>query len=116
MSACPSGAIKGDGTIDASRCLSYLTIEYRGDLPANTPAGNRIYGCDTCQQVCPHNRHAQPTEIADFAPSDQFLALDKQRLAALTPESFNTLFRHSAVKRTKLCGLLRNLTLISDKK
>ena len=116
MRACPSGAIKGDGTTDASRCPSYLTIEYRGDLPADTPAGNRIYGCDTCQQVCPHNRHAQPTEIADFAPSDQFLALDKQRLAALTPESFNILFRHSAVKRTKLCGLLRNLTLISDKK
>ncbi|MFG6382329.1 MAG: tRNA epoxyqueuosine(34) reductase QueG [Muribaculum sp.] len=116
MRACPSGAIKGDGTIDASRCLSYLTIEYRGDLPADTPAGNRIYGCDACQQACPHNRHAQPTDIADFAPSDRFLALDEERLSALTPESFNSLFRHSAIKRTKLSGLLRNLQLLRANK
>ncbi len=116
MRACPAGAIKGDGTIDASRCLSYLTIEYRGDLPDDTPAGNRIYGCDACQLVCPHNRHAQPTDIADFAPSERFLTLDEERIAALTPESFNAIFRHSAVKRTKLSGLLRNLRLLRSRK
>ena len=111
--ACPAGAIKGDGTIDASRCLSYLTIEYRGELPDSVDLGNRIYGCDTCQRVCPHNRKSRPTEIEDFTPSPEFLALDRDEIANLTPERFNTLFRHSAIKRTKLSGLLRNLNRLS---
>lgn len=111
--ACPAGAIKGDGTIDASRCLSYLTIEYRGELPDSVDLGNRIYGCDTCQRVCPHNRKSRPTEIEDFTPSPEFLALDRDEIANLTPERFNALFRHSAIKRTKLSGLLRNLNRLS---
>ena len=110
--ACPAGAIKGDGTIDAKRCLSYLTIEYRGELPDDSKLDNRIYGCDVCQRVCPHNRDAKPTKIAEFTPSPEFLSLDRESLASLTPERFSTIFRHSAVKRTKLSGLLRNLNFL----
>jgi epoxyqueuosine reductase len=109
VKACPAGAITGDGTIDASRCLSYLTIEYRGELPADINLGNKIYGCDVCQKVCPHNRNAEPTDIPEFMPREEFLNLDADRLQTLTPEKFSEIFRHSAVKRTKLAGLLRNL-------
>lgn len=110
---CPGGAILPDGTVDARRCLSYLTIEYRGDtLPAGVSPGNRVYGCDVCQQVCPHNRCAMPTEIPEFAPSGEFLALDGPAIENMSPEKFSALFRHSAVKRTKLKGLIRNYDFI----
>lgn len=101
-------------TVDARRCLSYLTIEHRGPLPEGAPhPGRRIYGCDTCQTVCPFNRHSQPTAIPEFAPSPALLSITDADIAALTPEAFSTLFRHSAIKRAKLAGLLRNLAAIS---
>lgn len=106
---CPAGALCGDGSMDARRCLSYLTIEYRGELPENTPLGNRLYGCDTCQIVCPHNRDAQPTDIAEFMPSDELLKLDAEAVEQMTQEEFSRIFRHSAIKRVKLAGLQRNL-------
>lgn len=107
--SCPGKAIR-NGEIDARGCLSYLTIEYRGEaLPDGTRLGNHLYGCDVCQQVCPHNRGCKPTEIPEFMPSDEFLAIDRATLDSFTPEKFNALFRHSAVKRTKLKGLMRNL-------
>lgn len=110
INACPTKAIDVSRSIDASRCLSYLTIEYRGEqLPNDISLGNRIYGCDTCQTVCPHNRDAKPTTIQEFHPSSHFLALDKYAIAAMTQEEFNLIFRHSAIKRAKLSGLLRNL-------
>lgn len=107
--SCPGRAING-GKIDARRCISYLTIEYRGDtLPDSTDLGGRVYGCDLCQQVCPHNRGCTATDIDEFLPTEEFLALDRKELESLTPEKFNALFRHSAVKRTKLKGLMRNI-------
>ncbi len=108
VSRCPAGAISRDGVVDASKCLSYLTIEYKGDFPEDTPLGNRIYGCDECQKACPHNRTAIPTDIEEFHPSEAFLSLDRNSIAALDTDGFNSVFRHSAVKRTKLAGLLRN--------
>ncbi len=106
---CPAGALCGDGSMDARRCLSYLTIEYRGELPDDTPLGNRLYGCDTCQAVCPHNKGAKPTDIKEFMPSDELLKLDADAVAQMTQEEFSRIFRHSAIKRTKLTGLQRNL-------
>lgn len=106
---CPGKALNG-GRIDARRCISYLTIEYRGDaLPEDVCVGDRVYGCDLCQQVCPYNREAVSTAIEEFAPTEEFLSLDRDAITGLTPEKFNALFRHSAVKRTKLKGLMRNL-------
>lgn len=113
---CPAGAIGNDGTVDASKCLSYLTIEHRGELPDGIDLGNRVFGCDECQKACPHNRRAEPSGIEEFRPSELFLSLDMDKLKNLDKESFNAIFRHSAVKRTKLSGLLRNVgRLTSDK-
>lgn len=106
---CPAGAISPNGYVDASKCLSYLTIEYRGELPDGLNLGNRVYGCDECQRVCPHNRAAKPTAITDFTPSVELLSLDAQSIVQMTPQQFSTIFRHSAIKRTRLAGLQRNL-------
>lgn len=109
VKVCPAGAISPNGFVDASKCLSYLTIEYRGELTEGLNLGNRVYGCDECQRVCPHNRAAKPTTIADFAPSAELLSLDAQSIAQMTPQQFSAIFRHSAIKRTRLAGLQRNL-------
>lgn len=109
LRACPGRAIKGDGTIDCRRCLSYLTIEHRGELPEGLQLGGRLYGCDTCQDVCPHNLRALPTRVAELAMRPAYATLTHESIAALTPEEYATLFRHSAIKRAKLAGLLRNL-------
>lgn len=109
--ACPAGALTGDGAVDARRCLSCLTIEHRGELPqwVGGVLGNRVFGCDDCQKCCPHNRHAQPTTIAELQPTDDFLALTRQRIAQMDQAEFSRLFSHSAVRRAKLAGLQRNL-------
>lgn len=114
VKACPANAIRPDGTIDASKCLSYLTIEHRDELPEGTVLGNHVYGCDECQKVCPHNKNARPTDIDEFYPSNEFLALDRETLNSLNQTGFNALFRHSAVRRTKLSGILRNIKHLSD--
>ncbi len=107
--ACPAGAIDACGSVDARRCLSYLTIEYRGDFPEGTNLGNRLYGCDVCQTVCPHNANARPTAIADFDATEAVLSLDGSAIEQMTQEEFSLIFRHSAIKRTRLAGLQRNL-------
>lgn len=109
--ACPAGALRDDGAVDARRCLSCLTIEHRGDLPqwVSGVLGNRVFGCDECQKCCPHNRHARPTTIAELQPTDDFLSLTRERIAQMDQVEFSRLFSHSAVKRAKLAGLQRNL-------
>lgn len=111
--ACPGTAINTDSTLDARRCLSYLTIEHRGELPPDAPRpGRRLYGCDTCQTVCPFNRDAIPTTIPEFAPRQELLTLSPDDVASMTQEQFSTLFAGSAIKRAKLAGLKRNLDAI----
>ena len=114
LQACPTGALKQENDricFDARRCLSYLTIENRGDIPTDAAQamGNCIYGCDRCQQACPHNRNAQPTEVEEFRPSAEFMAMQPADWAQLTPEQYRRLFRGSAVKRAKFDGLSRNI-------
>lgn len=107
---CPTKAISDNGAVDARKCLSCLTIEYRGEeLPEGLYMGNRVYGCDTCQKCCPHNRNAQPTKIEEFMPSPEFLALDYDAIDNMTIEQYREIFRGSAVKRVKLPQLKRNL-------
>jgi len=114
VDACPGACLSADGRgVDARRCLSYLTIEYRGELPGPLPT---LYGCDVCQRVCPFNAAVTPTPIAAFHPSEALAALTAEQIAAMTPAEFSSLFRHSAIKRTKLSGLQRNLAALAQGK
>lgn len=115
VKACPGHALPGDyGAVDASRCISCFTIEHRGALPANAARclGRRVYGCDECQHACPYNRNATPTHVVEFTPSAEFLSLSADSLARMTEDDFRRVFRHSAVRRTKLTGLSRNFDAI----
>ena len=121
LDACPTGALMGrDGSgapvMDATRCISYLTIELRGAIPMELRPliGNRVYGCDICQEVCPWNdRFAEPTGEPAYSARDgldgpELIEL-AERLLGADEESFRELFRKSPIKRAKRAGLLRNV-------
>lgn len=109
--ACPTKALEHPYNLDASKCLSYLTIENKGDIPAEymPKLGNKIYGCDECQKACPWNRFATPGTVPELQPSESFLRMTKERWNRLTEEEYRTLFKGSAVKRAKYEGLSRNI-------
>lgn len=110
LEACPAGALS-DKEFDARKCLSYLTIEYRGELPENCGKmmQNCFYGCDRCQEVCPHNRFATPNRIAELQPSENLATMDTGQWYTLTQEKYNRLFAHSAVERCGYGQLVRNI-------
>lgn len=109
VKACPGRALDGCGGMDARRCLSYLTIEHRGALPDELSlAGKRIYGCDICRDVCPHNPSRLPEALPEFAPRSSILSLDIEGIRHMEQTEFSAIFTHSAVKRAKLAGLKRN--------
>lgn len=111
VAACPGGALLPDGTFDARRCISYLTIEHRGGLPENVDLGGRVYGCDECQNVCPHNHTSTAASVAalpEFEPRQALMELTRDAIASMTQTQFSKIFSHSAVKRAKLAGLHRN--------
>lgn len=116
VKACPAGALTGDGTVDARRCLSYLTIEHRGEFPDGTDLHGCLYGCDTCARVCPHNAEPEVTTLPEFTPRPGVVGLTAERAAALTQEEFSALFTHSAVKRAKLAGMRRNALALLRRK
>ncbi len=113
VEACPTQCILSDRALDASRCISYLTIELRGDLPAGLRdlVGDWVFGCDVCQQVCPWNRFAHSTGEPAFAP--RHTTLDLRELAGMDEETFQARFAHSAIRRAKLKGLARNAALVA---
>jgi epoxyqueuosine reductase len=115
IDACPTDALVEPYVMDARRCISYLTIELRGSIPLEfrEAIGDNVYGCDICQDVCPHNRKAPATSLPDFqprvTPSGESLFQPKlEWLASLTEEEFREAFRGSAMKRAKWRGLVRN--------
>lgn len=118
LDACPTGALQqaadGSTSLDARRCLSYLTIESRSPIPegAKTAMGSCIYGCDRCQQACPHNVFARPTTVSDFEPRAEFLSMQTADWRQLSREQYQGLFRGSAVKRAKFEGLSRNIAAV----
>lgn len=112
VKACPGQALDGKGSINCSRCLSYLTIEHRGELPAWVALPGRIYGCDICQDVCPHNRHAADA-LPEFRPRPSIQDLTRKAICDMTQARFSSVFTHSAVKRAKLAGLQRNAKKIN---
>jgi len=115
IDACPTDALVEPYVMDARRCISYLTIELRGSIPLEfrEAIGNNVYGCDICQDVCPHNRKAPATALSDFQPrqiqsGESLFQPHLEWLAGLTEEEFREAFRGSAMKRAKWRGLVRN--------
>ena len=124
LDACPTQAFPEPYVLDASKCISYLTIELRGPIPEELrPAmGRAVIGCDICQDVCPWNRKSPVTQLAAFQPrrilrdgesgkgerKESLFAPELEKLAALTQEKFSAIFRGSAVKRAKWRGIVRN--------
>ena len=99
--------------MDASLCISYLTIEKRGPIPEplRSQMGRQVFGCDICQDVCPWNRRAPLSADAELAVRPELVNPALAWLAELDAESFRTWFRQSPVQRTKLSGLLRNVAI-----
>ena len=115
LEACPTGALEAPFHIDARKCISYLTIEYKGSLDNLDPKtfNGWMYGCDICQDVCPYNRFSLPNMEPEFQPSEKLLSMRESYWKNLTETEFNALFKHSAVQRAGFEGLKRNIDFIS---
>jgi len=111
IDACPTSALVAPRILDARKCISYLTIESKNEVPEEFKGkmAGRIFGCDICQDVCPWNRFARPNSEPQFQPPPTLLQMRKKEWAELTEETFENLFAKSAVKRTKYAGLMRNI-------
>lgn len=115
LDACPTGALEAPFHIDARKCISYLTIEYKGSLAGIDPKtfNGWMYGCDICQDVCPYNRFALPNKEPEFQPSERLIAMHDEDWKSLSKEDFDALFKHSAVQRAGYEGLKRNIDFLS---
>ena len=117
LDACPTDAIPVPYVVDASRCISYFTIELKNEIPAEFKNSfhDWIFGCDICQDVCPWNRFSAPHKEAKFVPGKELGEMRQGDWLELTHDIFNQLFKGSAVKRTKYEGLKRNIAFVSGK-
>jgi epoxyqueuosine reductase len=113
LEACPTHCIHPNRTLDASRCISYLTIENKGEIPPDLQAavGDWVFGCDVCQQVCPWNRFADPSGDPALSPRPEQARPELRPALALTPEAFNQKFRGTPIQRAKRSGYLRNVAV-----
>lgn len=114
IDACPTDAILSPFVIDAKKCISYLTIELKDEIPDSfsEKMENWMFGCDICQDVCPWNRFSVPHSEPQFEPNEQLLRMKKEEWLDITEEVFSGIFKHSAVKRTKFKGLIRNIDFL----
>jgi epoxyqueuosine reductase len=114
IDACPTEAILSPFIIDAKKCISYLTIELKDEIPNqfNDKMDNWMFGCDICQDVCPWNRFSVPHSEPAFQPNENLLQMKKADWLDITEEVFQTIFKNSAVKRTKFKGLTRNIDFL----
>jgi epoxyqueuosine reductase len=116
IDACPTEAIVGPYIVDGSRCISYLTIELKNEIPQEFKGkmDDWMFGCDICQDVCPWNKfsvlHSEPA----FTPHPELLTLNNKDLQEITEDIFQKVFKNSAVKRTKFSGLKRNINFLKD--
>ncbi len=114
IDACPTDAIVADRVVDGSKCISYFTIELKNEIP-NSVKGkfeDWMFGCDICQDVCPWNRFSKPHNEPLFNPHPEMLDMNKKDWEEITAEVFQKIFQKSAVKRTKLSGLERNIQFL----
>lgn len=116
IDACPTDAIVEPYKVDGSKCISYFTIELKDELPNSykNQFEDWMFGCDICQDVCPWNRFSKPHNEPLFNPHPELLEKDRKGWEELTRETFNEIFRKSAVKRTKFQGLKRNIDFLKD--
>lgn len=114
IDACPTGAIIADKVIDAQKCISYLTIELKENIPVEFKGKlqNRIFGCDICQDVCPHNRKSQAHAHEELKPIQGLLAMREMDWLSLDKAAFNKMFKHSPLKRTGYKKIINNIKLI----
>ena len=116
MDACPTDAIPQPFVVDGSKCISYFTIELKEEIPAEVKGKfeNWVFGCDICQDVCPWNRFSKPHSESRFNPHSDLEKMSQSDWKEITEDVFEKLFRNSAVKRTKLSGLKRNIQFLKD--
>ena len=116
IDACPTEALIQPYQIDGSKCISYLTIELKDQIPTEFQGkmDQWAFGCDVCQTVCPWNRFATPHQETAFEPEPELLSLTKKDWEEMTEEVFEVLFKNSAIKRTKYKGLQRNIKFLSS--
>lgn len=115
LDACPTGALVAPGVVDGSRCISYYTIELKELLIPENMQGqfdNWMFGCDTCQDVCPWNRFSKPNQTVEFTPIPEILNFSTKDWEELTEEEFRRIFKHSPMKRSKYAGIRRNLNFL----
>jgi len=115
IDACPTDAISAEGyLLDSNKCISYLTIERKDDLPEEykDSMSNWMFGCDICQEVCPWNRFSTPHQEPKLEAKEELLNRSKKDWEEITEEVFDKLFEGSAVKRTKFKGLKRNIDFL----
>ncbi len=110
LAACPTGAIVEPYVVDSRLCISYLTIELRGFIPRELRPliGNRIYGCDDCQDVCPWNRFAVKSDVPELLPKEPLASMDLAGILRMSREEFLEATRNSAIRRARYAGFLRN--------
>ena len=116
IDACPTNAIVEPYKVDGSKCISYFTIELKDELPNSfkNTLDDWMFGCDVCQDVCPWNRFSKSHSEPLFDPHPDLLKFDKKDWQEITKETFNEIFRKSAVKRTKFEGLKRNINFLDS--
>ncbi len=114
LTNCPTKAIIRPKVVDARKCISYFTIEYKGVLPENIRNAfhNRIFGCDICQDVCPWNRKIPEHKTNEFNLKKELFEMKRDDWNILDEENYNSLFEGSAVKRAKYSGLKRNISFV----
>lgn len=113
IDACPTQAILEPMVIDSRKCISYITIELKESIPQELSKhmGNWMYGCDVCQDVCPWNSKAPSFQEEHFKPRKELLEMSREAWKSLDYETYQKLFKKSAVKRTKYTGLVRNISI-----
>ncbi|TCK85224.1 tRNA epoxyqueuosine(34) reductase QueG [Albibacterium bauzanense] len=116
IDACPTDALLDNKTVNASKCISYLTIELKESIPSSFSGkmDNWMFGCDICQDVCPWNRFSIQHQEPLFNPHPDLLGMTKQDWEEITEDTFKKIFKKSAVKRTKYAGLKRNITFLDQ--
>lgn len=116
IDACPTEAIIQPYVVDGSKCISYLTIELKEQIPMEWKGrmDDWMFGCDVCQQVCPWNRFSKQHQEPDFIPNDQVLGIQKSDWQEMTEEVFTRVFGKSAVTRTGFSGLKRNIEFLRE--